>query len=152
MEQSTKPTEAPKPKNRTMVLAIIIVVILVVVGVGVYILTQNRTPPPAGTPVSIFDGQGGAACNGPANCGYNPSTLHVKIGTNNTVTWTNTGNLPHTVTSNQTANGSLPSFDSGSGGLQKNAQFTFTFAQAGTYYYYCSIHPTQMKAVVVVSA
>ena len=133
-----------------MLLAVIIVVILVVVGVSVYILTR---PPPSnsGVPVSIYDGRAGAICTTAANCGFSPSPLNIKLGTNATVTWTNTGQLPHTVTSNSTANGSLPTFDSGSGGLAKNAQFTYTFTQAGTYHYYCSIHPW-MQSVVVVSA
>ena len=150
MEQSAKPAEAPKAKPKTMMLAVIIVVILIVVGVGVYILTRPNTTPTNGTPVKIFDGTGGA-CSAvtPPNCGFNPLTLNVKIGTNNTVTWTNNGAQAHTVTSNSTANGSLPSFNSN--GINANGQFTFTFNQAGTYHYYCSYH-TWMQAVVVVSA
>jgi plastocyanin len=150
MEQTPKPMETAKPKNRTMVLAIIIVVILIVVGVGIYILTRPAGTTNNGTPVTIFDGTGGA-CSAvtPPNCGFNPTTLTVKIGANNTVTWTNKGAQAHTVTSNSTANGSLPSFNSN--GINANAQFTFTFTQAGTYHYYCSYH-TWMQAVVVVSA
>jgi plastocyanin len=152
MEQTAKPAEAPKPKSRTMLLAVIIVVILVVVGVGAYILTRGpSTPANNGTPVSIYDGRNGATCSSAANCGFSPSTLNVKIGTNNTVTWTNNGAIPHTVTSNQTANGSLPSFNSGSGGLSSGQQYTYTFTQAGTYHYYCSFH-VWMQAVVIVSS
>ena len=149
MEQSAKPTEAPKPKTRTMMLAVIIVVILIVVGVGIYILTR---PPPAtnnGTPVSIFDGNPTCSPVTPPNCGFNPSPLNLKMGVNNTVTWTNKGGQAHTATSNQTANGSLPSFNSN--GINANQQYTYTFTQAGTYHYYCSYH-TWMQAIVVVSA
>ena len=150
MEQAAKPAEAAKPKTRTMMLAIIIVVILVVVGVGIYILTRPTGTTTNGTPVTIFDGTGGACSQvTPPNCGFNPATLTVKIGTNNTVTWTNKGAQAHTVTSNQTANGSLPSFNSN--GINANSPYTFTFTQAGTYHYYCSYH-TWMQAVVVVSA
>jgi plastocyanin len=149
MEQTPKPMETAKPKSRTMVLAIIIVVILVVVGVGIYILT--RAPPPAnnGTPVSIFDGNPTCSPVTPPNCGFNPSTLTLKMGVNNTVTWTNKGGQAHTVTSNSTTNGSLPSFNSN--GINSNAQYTFTFPQAGTYHYYCAYH-VWMQAVVVVAA
>ena len=149
MEQSAKPAEAPKPKTRTMMLAIIIVVILIVVGVGIYILTRPSGPTNNGTPVKIFDGNPACSPVTPPNCGFNPLTLTVKIGTNNTVTWTNNGGQAHTVTSNQTANGSLPSFNSN--GINGNQQYTFAFTQAGTYHYYCSYH-TWMQAVVVVSA
>ncbi|HYY92408.1 MAG TPA: plastocyanin/azurin family copper-binding protein, partial [Candidatus Dormibacteraeota bacterium] len=67
-------------------------------------------------------------------------------------TWTNNGGIPHTVKSNSTANGSLPSFDSGSGGISHGQTYTYTFTQAGTYHYYCDFHQSQMQAVVVVSA
>ena len=132
-----------------MLLAIIIVVILVVVGVGVYFLTRPSTPTNNGLPVKIFDGTGGACTPSPLNCGFNPTTINIKLGTNATITWTNTGGQAHTVTSNSTANGSLPSFDSGK--VDLNQQFTHTFTQAGTYYYYCSYH-TWMKGTVVVSS
>ena len=149
LEQATKSAETPKPKTRTMVLAIIIVVILIVVGVGIYILTRPPGTTTNGTPVSIFDAHPLCSQVTPANCGFSPSTLTVKIGTNNTVTWTNNGGQAHTVTSNQTANGSLPSFNSN--GINANQQYTFTFTQAGTYHYYCEYH-VWMEAVVVVSA
>jgi len=149
MEQSAKPAEAQKPKTRTMMLAIIIVVILIVVGVGIYILTRPPGTTNNGTPVKIFDGNPTCSQVTPPNCGFTPSTLTVKMGVNNTVTWTNNGGQAHTVTSNQTANGSLPSFNSN--GINANAQYTFTFSQAGTYHYYCSYH-VWMQAVVIVSA
>lgn len=149
MEQSAKPADAPKPKPKTMMLAIIIVVILVVVGVGIYILTRPPGTTNNGTPVSIFDGNPTCSAVTPPNCGFNPSPLNLKIGVNSTVTWTNKGGQAHTVTSNQTANGSLPSFNSN--GINANAQYTYTFTQAGTYHYYCAYH-TWMQAIVVVSA
>src|SRR5437867_13066303 len=126
-----------------------IVVILIVVGVGIYILTRPPGTTTNGTPVSIFDAHPLCSQVTPANCGFSPSTLTVKIGTNNTVTWTNNGGQAHTVTYNQTANGSLPSFNSN--GINANQQYTFTFTQAGTYHYYCEYH-VWMEAVVVVSA
>ncbi len=95
-----------------MMLAIIIVVILIVVGVGIYILTRPAGTTNNGTPVKIFDGNPTCSQVTPPNCGFTPSTLNVKMGVNNTVTWTNNGGQAHTVTSNQTANGSLPSFNS----------------------------------------
>jgi plastocyanin len=150
MEQSPKPAESAKPKSRTMLYAIV-VIILVVVGVGVYYLTlKPASNPNNGTPVTAWDTSG--SCTTASNCGFRPTNLIVKIGTNNTVTWTNTGVLPHTVTSNATANGSLPSFNSDTNspsGLSTNNQFTFTFTQAGTYHYYCRFHPWMQGTVTV---
>ena len=148
MEQAPKPAGAPKPKSRNMVLAIIIIVILVVVGVGVYILTRPPSAPTIATPIKIYDGN--PSCNPqPINCGFNPATITIKLG-NSTVTWTNTGGAPHTVVSNQTANGNLPTFNSGVT-LNNGNQYTYTFTQAGTYHYYCSIH-SYMQAVVIVTS
>lgn len=74
-----------------------------------------------------------------SNFSFQPSSLTVKAGT--TVTWANKDSTTHTVTS-----------DSGvfnSGNLAPNATFSYTFNTAGTFTYYCSIHPT-MKGTVKV--
>ena len=140
MEQAPKPTEAPKPKSKKTWVAVVAVVIIVIIGVAAYYFTL----PPAGTPVSIFENPAGS-CSTATNCGYTPSSRSVSLNTK--VVWTNNGQLVHTVTTNATANGSLPTFDSGSmpGG---GATFSHTFTVAGNYKYYCTIHPW-MKAEVV---
>ncbi|OGN89057.1 MAG: hypothetical protein A2Z74_00750 [Chloroflexi bacterium RBG_13_46_9] len=74
-----------------------------------------------------------------ANLAFSPATLTIKVGT--TVTWTNKDSTTHTVIS-----------DSGvfqSGNMAPNATFTYTFSNAGTFPYHCSIHPS-MKGTVVV--
>jgi len=68
-----------------------------------------------------------------------PATISVAAGT--TITWTNKDAIAHTVTSGTNL------FDSGS--LASGKSFTFTFATAGTYPYYCSIHPTMTATVTV---
>ncbi len=83
---------------------------------------------PGGTEVSI------------ANFAFSPDTLTVKPGT--TVKWTNNDTTAHTVTADD------KSFDSGN--LDPGKSFSFTFKQAGTFSYHCSIHPN-MKAKVVVT-
>jgi len=65
----------------------------------------------------------------------------VEIATGGTVTWTNTGQAPHTVTADD------GSFDSGT--LSPGATFSQTFATAGTFTYHCNIHP-QMTATIIV--
>lgn len=61
---------------------------------------------------------------------FDDDTLTVKAGT--TVTWTNNGDLPHTVTADD------GSFDSAT--LASGGSFSFTFTQPGTYLYYCKLH------------
>jgi plastocyanin len=70
---------------------------------------------------------------------FNPSTITVAAGT--TITWTNKDAVTHSVTSTTNV------FNSGSMGANKT--FSFTFATAGTYAYYCTFHPTMTASVTV---
>jgi plastocyanin len=108
--------------------------------------TSAPTAPPAATiaPASSAPATSAAPAAGAATAtivdfGFNPATLTVKAGT--TVTWTNTGSAPHTVTADD------GSFDSGS--LNGGATFQQTFAKAGTYAYHCKIHHSMTAKVVV---
>lgn len=76
------------------------------------------------------------------NFAFSPTSLTVTPGT--TVTWTNNDQTAHTVTVNS---GTGPN----SGQIMPGQSYSFTFQQAGTYPYHCSIHP-QMKATVIVAA
>jgi len=146
MEQAPKPTEAPQAKGKkTWVIVGAVVIIIVVAVAGLYFAGYLGMQT-AGTPVSMFETSLGS-CGTPTNCNYNPVSLPVAINTK--VTWTNNGQLAHTVTSNSTANGSLPNFDSSS--MIQGQQFSHTFTTAGTYKYYCTIHSTFMKAEVIVT-
>jgi plastocyanin len=71
-----------------------------------------------------------------------PATLTVKPGT--TVKWTNSAvdQIDHAITANDS------SFTSGT--LKPGDSFSFTFANAGTYLYFCPFHPDQMRARVEV--
>jgi predicted lipoprotein with Yx(FWY)xxD motif len=71
--------------------------------------------------------------------GFQPNAITVDIGA--TVTWTNTGAKPHTVTADD------GSFDSGT--LSNGGTFSFTFAKAGTYTFHCKIHPSMTGTVTV---
>lgn len=72
---------------------------------------------------------------------FNPGSITVVIGVNNTVTWTNQDSVTHTVTAND------GSFDHT---LAPGSSFSFTFATAGTFGYHCSIH-TYMTGTVNVA-
>jgi plastocyanin len=58
-----------------------------------------------------------------------------------TITWTNEGAHPHTVTADD------GSFDSGM--LQPGQSFSWTFTNPGTVTYHCNIHPFMMGSVSV---
>lgn len=72
---------------------------------------------------------------------YEPSQLTVSAGT--TVTWTNYGSTPHTVTSDD------GKFNSGN--IAPGAQYSYTFAQPGSYPYHCTIHPSMKGTITVTS-
>ncbi len=73
---------------------------------------------------------------------FEPPRLTVAPGT--VVTWTNRGQLPHTVTA---VDGS---YDSGF--LQAGDIFSMEFTEPGTYEYLCTLHPTMVGTVVVEAA
>jgi LPXTG-motif cell wall-anchored protein len=75
---------------------------------------------------------------------FDPKTITITVG--DTITWTNQGKMPHTVTASDN------SFDSGN--LASGATFSHTFDKAGTFAYYCKYHGkadgTGMAATVIV--
>lgn len=68
-----------------------------------------------------------------------PATFTVAGGT--TVTWTNQDDARHDVTSETGI------FDSGN--LARSATYSYTFAERGTFGYYCTIHPSMRGKVIV---
>jgi len=73
------------------------------------------------------------------NFSFGPASLTVPIGT--LVTWTNRDDIPHTVVSTDGVFKSKV--------LDTDEKFSFTFSKAGTFLYFCSIHPKMTGKVVV---
>jgi plastocyanin len=73
------------------------------------------------------------------NFSFGPQTLTVPVGA--TVTWTNRDDIPHTVVS---ADGVFKSKV-----RDTDEQFSYTFTTAGTYPYFCSLHPKMTGKIVV---
>ncbi|MGD0930309.1 MAG: cupredoxin family copper-binding protein [Candidatus Korobacteraceae bacterium] len=115
-------------KNKLWILGVAIVSISLGIGSGV-----RANAAPAGAP-SPSD-----AAVKIDNFTFSPATITVPVGT--TVRWTNHDDIPHTVVSDD------KTFKSKA--LDTDEQFTYTFTKAGTYNYFCSIHP-KMTGVVVV--
>ena len=76
------------------------------------------------------------------NFTFTPQRITVKAGT--TVTWTNQDDIPHSVAS------STKVFRSKT--LDTDDKFSFTFTTAGTYEYFCSLHPHMTGTIVVEEA
>lgn len=72
---------------------------------------------------------------------FAPDVIQVASGT--TVTWTNHDQFPHTVQL-------LTGPDRSTRDLNIGQTVSIRFDQAGTYYYRCSLHPSQMHGKIVV--
>ncbi|MGH8201133.1 MAG: cupredoxin domain-containing protein [Steroidobacteraceae bacterium] len=75
------------------------------------------------------------------NHAFMPDKLTVHRGT--TVTWINRDNDAHTVTSSA----GPEKFQSP--GLDTGEKFAFIFKKAGTYQYFCSVHPYMRGTIIV---
>jgi plastocyanin len=92
---------------------------------------------------SVAAGQGNAPAKTVAididNFKFGIVSLETAVGT--TVTWTNRDDVPHTVTSSTKLFKSPP--------LDTGDVFSYTFKEAGTFEYYCSMHPRMTGKIVV---
>jgi plastocyanin len=90
-------------------------------------VTANDQPSAANTEVKID------------NFVFGPETITVPVG--GTVTWTNKDDIPHTSVSTEGVFKSKV--------LETDEKFSYTFTKAGTYSYYCTIHPKMTGKVMV---
>ena len=75
---------------------------------------------------------------------FSPASKTISAGT--TIKWINKDNSTHTVTSG------IPGTPSGvfnSGNFGQNGEFSFTFNQAGTFKYFCNLHPSMTGMIIV---
>jgi plastocyanin len=122
--------------------AVLLVIVMMAVGPRVFDVTSDATAASEneGTPAS-------EVAKAPAsevqvkinNFTFAPATITVPAGT--AIRWANRDEMIHNVA------GSDKSFKSKV--LDTNEEFTFTFCKAGTYTYFCSIHPRMTGKVVV---
>jgi len=103
------------------------VVIAMLLLVGSSSVTANDQPAAANAAVKID------------NFVFGPQTITVPVGT--TVTWTNSDDIPHTAVSTDGVFKSKV--------LDTDEKYSYTFTKAGTYSYYCSVHPKMTGKVVV---
>ena len=103
---------------------------------------MSTSPSPAPTPTSGGPAASVAIPTGAQSLGnraYSPDNLSVAVGSS--VTWTNSDGIAHTTTA-----------DNGvwnSGTVPAGGRFSFTFQNAGTFTYHCTIHPGMIGTVTV---
>jgi plastocyanin len=101
--------------------------------IGILLLTVSSrttaTAQPAAAPVEITID----------NFSFGPQTASVPVGT--TVTWINRDDIPHTVVSTDGVFKSKV--------RDTDEKFSYTFDKAGTYPYFCSVHPKMTGKIIV---
>jgi len=113
---------------------------LVIFSIGLFAV------PGAFADVTVTNAAGSATpgCEATDDC-FIPST--VTIGVGETVTWENTDNAAHTATSGTPTDGPSGVFDTSV--IMAGGSFSFTFDEAGTYPYFCAVHPWMQGTVIV---
>jgi len=108
-------------------LAMPVMIVMLLLLAGSPSVTANDQPSAANAEVKID------------NFSFGPQTVTVPIGA--TVTWTNRDDIPHTVVSTDGVFKSKV--------RDTDEKFSYTFTKAGTYPYFCSVHPKMTGTIVV---
>jgi plastocyanin len=114
-------------RTRFHALAILLAVVTLTVMCGTSARADQATPPAKTVAIDID------------NFKFGIVSLKTAVGT--TVTWTNRDDVPHTVMSSDKLFKSPP--------LDTGDSFSYTFKTAGTFEYYCSMHPRMTGKIVV---
>jgi plastocyanin len=94
--------------------------------------------------VTIPTGTSSPGCETTSEC-YLPDSVTINVG--DSVEWTNVDTAAHTVTSGSPADGPSGAFDSSL--IMGKAAFSHTFDKAGSYDYFCMVHPWMTGKVIV---
>lgn len=109
--------------------------------------SSGETKDPTGVEVAV------------ANIAFEPATLEIGVG--ESVTWTSSDeSVRHTVTSGLPAGETVPGVNKGASAkpdgifdgelADAGSSFTFTFERAGTYAYFCEVHPSMTAEITVI--
>jgi plastocyanin len=136
-------TSESRPRRRkqaavTAAVACIIAILAISVFAGACGGTATTTTT-AASPGTTTAGATSAAQIVMKGFAFVPADVTIKAG--ESVTWTNEDSVTHDVTAD----------DGGfqSGNMENGATFTFTFDKAGSYPYYCALHPTMTGTITV---
>ena len=120
------------PKRRMLIMG---------VAAGALLLAACSSPASETTTTVAVPAPGGGTEISIENFAFGPDDLTVSVG--DTITWRNDeSGVPHTTTADDGL------WDSAT--LRPDDTFVFTFTEAGTFTYFCSIHPA-MRATITVT-
>jgi len=114
------------------------------------VMVEESTAPveessePKTVSVEIPEGTASPGCE-TSNACFSPASLTINVG--DTVEWTNADTAAHTVTGGSPADGPSGVFDSSL--IMGGASFENTFDEAGSYDYFCMVHPWMVGDIQV---
>jgi len=103
-----------------------------------------ETSEPKTVSVIIPAGTSSPGCETTNEC-YTPASVTINVG--DTVEWDNVDTAAHTVTGGSPADGPSGVFDSSL--VMGKAKYSHTFDNAGSYDYFCMVHPWMVGKVIV---
>ena len=113
---------------------------MVVFAIGLFAVPQAF----ADATVTNAAGSATPGCEETNSC-FIPNPVTIAVG--ETVTWKNTDNAAHTATSGHPADGPDGIWDSSL--MMVNGSYSLTLDEAGTYPYFCMVHPWMIGTVIV---
>ena len=108
------------------------------------VMAEEEPTGPQTVKVDMPAGTAVPGCEETNEC-YVPASVTINVG--DTVEWYNSDTAAHTVTSGSPANGPSGVFDSSL--VMGSASYSFTFEEAGSYDYFCMVHPWMIGDVQV---
>lgn len=106
--------------------------------------TMDKPVGPTTHSVDMPKGTSVPGCEENNSC-FSPADITINAG--DTVEWMNVDTAAHTVTGGSPANGPSGVFDSSL--VMASASYAFTFNDAGSYDYFCMVHPWMVGSVTV---
>jgi plastocyanin len=107
-------------------------------------VSEEQPMLPATVEVNVAKGSGVPGCDETSEC-FIPYEVSISVG--GEVIWNNVDATAHTVTSGNPSDGSDGVFDSSL--FVSGATFSHTFDDAGTYEYFCMVHPWMIGIIQV---
>ena len=118
--------------------------LLVISAIGLFAVPQAF----ADATVTNAEGSSTPGCEETADGCFIPSTVTIDIG--GTVTWENNDTAAHTSTGGSATDGPSGVFDSSL--IMAGSSFSHTFEEAGSFDYFCMVHPWMAGLVIVEDA
>ena len=118
------------------------IVVIIVIGIIAAAVGGSSGGAPSNVVVNNASGSSTPGCE--PDC-FIPTTATIRAG--GTITWMNGDTAAHTATAGTATNGPSDVWDSGL--IMAGSSFSHTFEAAGTFDYFCMVHPWMSGVVII---